>query len=464
MNFNYFYNTGSQPFKGLNGDVSQQKLLSFWSGEKFRQFFSHASKKVSDIANYPVEQFFSDSLNYSVSRIKEINQDIALNPVSSTFEKTATSNKFGFKKFLAVGAATMALQMGATAIHNNNAETQFIQNNHFSSLQSQQNKFSTVNNYQDNRLSSISDPHGIKRNQSVLPKENALASFLKQSLSNSNPVENLREDIPKEIVKMPKYMQSMFTTKEDAFVHLLNVAEGKQDKFYRDNKGIALAYGWNPTRNTKEFNLKIAQEAGFDEEQTAAISRISNTNKVNYVPKDLKKMRFTAEQVQKTALALMPHYEQGFLDAMAANSIRNKRNPQKDIQAYHDLPNNQQAIMIHMAYKVGGENLMNYKTFYKKLFGYLDKPTKGNLAEVKKNFQYTYATLDGERLHDTRVEEIHAGFFSDCAINVDPKIKEKVSSKINQCRNIANLTNKDTVEDIKTNVASIQTKMAKMFG
>ena len=178
MNFNYFYNTGSQPFKGLNGDVSQQKLLSFWSGEKFRQFFSHASKKVSDIANYPVEQFFSDSLNYSVSRIKEINQDIALNPVSSTFEKTATSNKFGFKKFLAVGAATMALQMGATAIHNNNAETQFIQNNHFASLQAQQNKFSTVNNYQDNRLSSISDPHGIKRNQSVLPKENALASFL----------------------------------------------------------------------------------------------------------------------------------------------------------------------------------------------------------------------------------------------------------------------------------------------
>lgn len=463
MKFNYFYNTGSLPFKGLQPKMSQDTLLSFWSGDTFKNFLSSSVKNLHSVASYPVDKFFSDSLNYSINRIKEINEDLVVNPVSPAFEKTVSTSKFSLKKFLAIGAATVALQMGATAIHNNNVETDFIQQQHISSLQVDYASQSVIQSKIDLSTQSLNGIQSIKQ-QSLLPQDNGFAAFLKQSIYNPNPVESLKQDIPKEVVKLPKYMQSMFKTKDEAFLHLLNVAEGKQDKFYRDNKGIAIAYGWNPTRNTKEFNLQIAQEAGLDEAQTAAILKVSNTNKVNYVPKDLKKMRLSGEQVQKTALALMPHYEQGFLDAMAYNSLRNGRNPAKDIAAYHDLPNNQQAVMIHMAYKVGADNLMNYKTFYKKLFSYLDKPTKANLNQVQKNFQYTYANLDGTRLHDTRVEDIHTGFFADCAISSDPKAKEKVSSKINQCRNVANLTNPETVKEIKTNVATIQTKMTKMFG
>lgn len=447
MNLNHFYNTGSQPFRNVE-NINSNTIGSLWNGNHLHNFSSSTKKYLSStfnsFINYSLGHFFSDSLNYSLNRIKEIKNDLALNPISPSFEKTVSTSKFSIKKFLTIGAATIALQLSATALHNtDNSETNFIKNNTYSSLQS--------DNY-NSHVNSIPTAYSLD-----------FSSFVKQSLSNPNPVESLKQDAVNKAVKIPKYMQSMFKTKDEAFLHLLNVAEGKQDKFYRDNKGIAIAYGWNPTRNTKEFNLKIAQEAGFNEEQTAAIIRVSDTNKVNYVPKDLRKIKLSPEQLQKTAIALMPHYEEGFINAMTAHSLRNGRSPEKDIATYHELPNNQQAVMIHMAYKVGGDNLMNYKTFYKKLFSYLDKPNKSNLNQVQKNFQYTYANLDGTRLHDSRVEEIHTGFFSDCAINANPNAKEKVSSKINQCRNVANLTNKDTVNDIRTNVASIQTKMSKMF-
>jgi hypothetical protein len=438
MKFNYFYNIGSLPFQNFKNQIFKDKILSFWNGNIFKNFFYTSTHEIQSLVSPSIQQFFFDSFNYSINRIKKINQDLAVNPFSKKFEKTVSQSNFSLNKFLAIGAATFALQIGATAIHNHNFETDFIAQQQISSLKA------------DYTFQSISPSTGF-------------SSFLQQSISNSNPIETLKQDIPKEVIKIPKYMKSMFKTKEEAFLHLLNVAEGKQDKFYRDNKGIAIAYGWNPTRNTKEFNLQIAKKAGLNEEQIDAILKVSDTTKINYVPKDLKKIKFSSEQVQKTALALMPHYEQQFLDAMAYHSILNGRNPDKDIATYHDLPNNQQAVMIHMAYKVGGINLINYKTFYKKFFNYLDKPNKFNLNQVQKNFQYTYTNLEGTRFHDTRVENIHTGFFVDCAINVNPKAKEKISSKINQCRNIANLTNPETIKDIRNNVASIQNKMTKIF-
>lgn len=471
MKFNYFYNTGSLPFQQINHSIQQDNLDSFWSGDKFKNFLSYTDKMYSSVysvATYPVDKFFYDSLNYSINTVKEINQDLAYNPVSEKFTQNVSNSKFSLRKFVKIGLATLALQMGATAIHNQATHDYIDQPYTDSSLKvdyttSAHTAENTTNNLVNKTSLSLFSQQKISSDYQSLP-DNSVTQFLKQSVMNSNPVESIRQDMPQQVFKLPKYMQSMFATKQEATLHVLNVAEGKQNKFYRDNKGIAIAYGWNPTRNTKEFNLSVAKEAGLTPEQTAAILKVSDTNKVNYVPKDLKKIRLTDQQVEKIALALIPRYEQEFLDAMSYHSQRNKRDLQKDIAAYHQLPNNQQAVLIHMAYKVGAENLTQYKTFYKKFFSYLDKPTKANLQQVQKNFTYTYATLEGERLHDTRVEEIHTGFFAQCAISSDPKAKEKISSKITQCRNIANLTNPDTVKDMKTHVATIQTKMTKMFG
>lgn len=467
MHLNYFYNSGSHPLKDFEKLFLHRKIMSFWNSSYDsvitpKKITPKESSLHSQQSYFPLQKFFSDSLYYSINTMQEIKEDLVINPVSPNFDKTVIKSNFSLKKFLTIGLATIALQLGVTALHNYDSSDNIS------------------NNIAQSHLTTSMVPHDSAQNtifldkyittQPVFLKHNKVnylipfTDFLQKSISQSNPVESIREQSFLSAVQLPKYMQSMFTNKTEAFLYLLKVAEGKQNRFYPDNKGIAIAYGWNPTRNTHAFNLQIAQEAGLDEQQIAAILKISDTNKVNFVPKDLKNLRLSPEQVQKTAIALMPHYEQSFLDAMSLHSIRLGRDPIKDLSAYYELPNNQQAVMIHMAYKVGGENLVNYKTFYKKLFSYLDKPTKANLSQVQKNFQYTYATLDGERLHDSRVEEIHTGFFSDCSIASDPKIKEKVSTKINQCRNIANLTNKESVSDLRQNVAGIQSKMAKIFG
>lgn len=473
MRLNNFANLGIQPFKNVEEKFNISKISSLWNGESIKSFFKKSSDKLS---SFSIEKFFSDGLAYSLDRAKEISSDLTVDPTTEKFDTVVKSTKFNLKKFATIGFATIALQMTATALHNTQTPNEFISSN--SSVMNQYNPQSQidVNSFSNsslsgiktiNQINQVGNPNNlfILNNQiDPLSKTSEFAKFFTKSISNPNPIENLRVDAPKAAVKIPKYMQSMFKSKDEAFLHLLNVAEGKQSKFYRDNKGIAIAYGWNPTRNSKEFNLSIAQKAGLDQEQTEAILKVSDTNKVNYVPKNLRKIKLTEEQLDKTAIALMPHYEEDFLNAMTEHSLKHGRDPEKDIAAYKQLPNNQQAVMIHMAYKVGGDNLANYKTFYKKLFKYLDSPNKSNLNQVQKNFTYTYSTLDGQRLHDSRVEDIHTGFFSDCSVQVDPKAKEKVSSKINQCRNVANITDKEKVQEMRTQVATIQNKMFKMLG
>ena len=449
MQLNYFSEISVNPFKNVVPDLYNQQIHSLWNGSSIKNIIFNTFNKSKSSLN----SFFSQSLTYSLSQAKEIQNDLAINPISEQFSTTVKSSKFNIKKFLTIGVVTIGLQFLGTALHNNNNNEDYIQANLHTTQSSQIINTSSNSNY-FNIDSTINDSF----------YQQNFSNFVKQSLSNPNPVETLKTEIPKTVVKIPKYMQSMFTSKNDAFLHLLKVAEGKQDKFYRDNKGIAIAYGWNPTRNTKDFNLAVAQKAGLNDEQIAAIIKVSDTHKVNYVPKELRKIKLSSQQIDQTALALMPNYEQQFLDAMIYNSARNGRNPDNDIEAYHQLPNNQQAVMIHMAYKVGGDNLLNYKTFYKKLFKYIDNPNKVNMNQVQQNFQYTYSTLDGQKLHDSRVESIHTGFFSDCSINSNPNLKDKVVSKINQCRNIANITDYTEVQEIKTNVATIQSKMSKIFG
>lgn len=465
MRLNNFANVGIQPLKNIEEKFIVSKISSLWNGDSIKSFLKKSGEKLSSLS---IERFFSDSLAYSLDRAKEISTDLTVDPTTEKFDTVVKSSKFNLSKFATIGFATIALQLSATALHNTQTPTEFVSANPSFAM----NEFKSNVDVQSLTNPSLPGTNTLSQNNlfiqsnqtDPLSKTSDFAKFFTKSISNPNPIENLRVDVPKAAVQIPKYMQSMFKSKDEAFLHLLNVAEGKQAKFYRDNKGIAIAYGWNPTRNSKEFNLSIAQQAGLDQEQIDAILKVSNTNKVNFVPKNLRKIKLSEEQLDKTAIALMPRYEQEFLNAMTEHSIRNKRNPEKDIAAYKQLPNNQQAVMIHMAYKVGGDNLSNYKTFYKKLFKYLDSPNKSNLNQVQKNFTYTYATLDGQRLHDTRVEDIHNSFFSDCSIHADPKAKEKVSSKINQCRNVANITDKEKVQEMRTQVATIQNKMFKMLG
>jgi hypothetical protein len=233
----------------------------------------------------------------------------------------------------------------------------------------------------------------------------------------------------------PKFMSSIFHNKLEAFINLLEITEGKANFFYKDNLGIATAYGWNPTKNSKEFNVDLAHKIGMSSLQIKSIEKISNNKKIQSVPVSLKKVILSDNQVKKSAEFMMTFYENEFLKVMKIKSKENSKDYYKMLKAYHDLPNNQQAVMIHMAYKVGTNNLLKYVQFFKRLFIYMEQPTIINLEKLINNFEYSYKTRKGARLHDTRVEEAHNDFFNKCGIKESEKTqKEAIQKRINSCK------------------------------
>lgn len=237
----------------------------------------------------------------------------------------------------------------------------------------------------------------------------------------------------------PEY-RSIFKNKSQAFLNLLKKTEGVAHKFTLDNIGIAAAYGWNPTRNTQEFNKNVAQNIGLSRKETKIIAEISadtgsKKKPVQYVPKQLKKTVLTQEQMNKSAIFMMNFYEDEFLKVLKIKARQKQEDTEKVVSFYKNLPNNQQVVMIHMAYKVGTSGLLKYNQFFNNLFVYMNQPTEDNFTRIAPNFEYSYKTRDDRNIHDTKVENIHTVFFNDCAIDTQ---KHRVLSK------------QKTLESIKT--------------
>lgn len=324
-------------------------------------------------------------ISYGSNALSEIKEDIHINPLSKETEEQV--KKIDKKHFLTIGVACFLLS--SVTLHYHNDQSSFLDIN-------------------------INLSH---------PKENP-ANQLAQSLH-------------------PKFMVPIFQNKLEAFTKLLMITEGEANFFYKDNLGIATAYGWNPTRNSKEFNVDLASNMGMSTSQIKSIEKISASKKtpankqVQSVPASLKKVVLSEKQIKKSAEYMMTFYEKEFLKVMQIKAEKNGKDFSKILKSYHELPNNQQAVMVHMAYKVGINNLLKYEQFFKELFTYMEQPTTINLEKVTDNFEYSYKTRKGNRLHDTRVEEAHNEFFNKCSIQDSDKIKkEAIKESINYCRNL----------------------------
>lgn len=325
-------------------------------------------------------------ISYGMETMSELKSDIHLNPFGKETEEQ--TRKIDKKKFLAVGVACFMLS--ATTLE--------------------------LNSFYNKDTQQISNP-------------------IKINLDISNPQSNPTNQLAKSL--QPKFMTSIFKNKLEAFTKLLGMTEGKANFFYKDNLGVATAYGWNPTKNSKEFNVDVAHKIGMSTAQVKTIEKISDNSKIQSVPAPLKKVVLSEKQVQKSAEVMMGFYENEFLKVMKIKSQENKKDYDKMLKAYHELPNNQQAVMVHMAYKVGTPNLLKYNQFFKQLFNYMEHPTSHNLDKVTANFDYSYKTRKGTRLHDTRVEEAHNEFFNECSIkDGEKKQKEVVKERVNSCRNL----------------------------
>lgn len=103
------------------------------------------------------------------------------------------------------------------------------------------------------------------------------------------------------------------------------------------------------------------------------------------------------------------------------------------LKSYKDLPENQKAVLIHMVYKVGCNNLKKYNTFFNNFINYLDHPTVENKEKVATQFIYHYKS-QGKDLLDNRVSKIHYNeFMKDMPVEkVVAQTNDKVVTPINQ--------------------------------
>jgi hypothetical protein len=212
-----------------------------------------------------------------------------------------------------------------------------------------------------------------------------------------------------------KYNANLETAfKHNSFFRLLCLTEGFSNIFYKDNIGVAAIFGWNPTRNSEEFNEYILNKVPMDNKVKAAILNLSNKGeKVKAVPQDIANYQFTPSQVLKMTESMKGFYEDVFLKVLTKkmdDKHFSDAQKQKVIDGYHHLPDNQRAVLIHMAYKLGEPNLVKYNGFFNRFLVYAVKPTQVNKTLVANQFSYYY-TKDKKRYHDTQTEEIHNEYF-----------------------------------------------------
>lgn len=211
-------------------------------------------------------------------------------------------------------------------------------------------------------------------------------------------------------------IKNQYEAIKDPFLSLLKKAEGLDNKFYPDNKGYAVGYGYNPTQNSEDYNKSILDYAGVDQNTQEIIlknaGKYKNQNG-SQVPEEFKHVKFTQDQLDKMALYAQQSYERSFFKVL--NNKLDKKHIEKNdrekiLSAYANLPENKKAVLIHMAYKVGEANLEKYNNFFNNFINYLENPTNENKIAVADSFTYKYAK-NGVMLHDTRVEKIHHDLF-----------------------------------------------------
>lgn len=254
-------------------------------------------------------------------------------------------------------------------------------------------------------------------------------------------------------------LSSLFQSKDEAFRKLLFITEGESKVFYKDNSGIATLYGWNPTKNSKEFNLQLAKELGLNKKERDAIEAISANPSIQDVPANLKGIVFSKWHLKKSVHFMLNFYEQEFFKVLKVKANEKNKDYDTLLEQYEELPFNQQAVLIHMIYKVGATNLLKYNQFFDTLFAYMDNPSSRHLKDISKSFEYSYKTRNGDILRDTRIEKKHESFFSDC-LNDQPQ-KPLSKNNHNTDKETIALQEKTHKENVETSIAACRQLVAQ---
>lgn len=187
------------------------------------------------------------------------------------------------------------------------------------------------------------------------------------------------------------------------FIDILEQTENFSESFYKDNEGIAIAYGWNISKNTQAFNNKITEILNFSENEKTLISQYSH-KKTKEVPEELKSIVIKKEQSILMVNYMYNFYLQEFIDI-----LEKKSNDTTVVDKFHThFTAQDKAVFSHMAYKVGKNNLDKYNKFYEKLINMLNsnKFSTQDYHNLAQQISYTFK-YKGKRKIDIKAQDVH---------------------------------------------------------
>lgn len=196
--------------------------------------------------------------------------------------------------------------------------------------------------------------------------------------------------------------------KEDlhAFETILLQAEGFEHSFYKDNKGVAIAYGWNIHKSATSFNTQMAKEIGLKEQEVNKILLAAKDPKQDTALARLTGIKISRQSAKKASQFLMSYYTKEFCEVW--------QNKQKNLnceQALKSYSPHQKAVFAHMAYKLGRTGLSNFTSFFSHLSAasHLTQNKKDPtpaLQAAANEIGYVYWSK-GEKRRDQKVQDLH---------------------------------------------------------
>lgn len=194
--------------------------------------------------------------------------------------------------------------------------------------------------------------------------------------------------------------------KEKYYQSLCAYVEGFRSTLYKDNIGLAWAFGWNVSLQTTETNKKMISAIGISLEDEEKIIPLSKTSKSTLSQAYIPKVYISPEQGIKAVEMMRTQFE----DENGIRSIINKGSP----GTYEALSENERAALVYHTYKVGSGGAARYKTMISLIKQYSKSKERELAYKIGAEFKYTYK-LNGLTMTDTR----SGAFIS--AMFVDPK-------------------------------------------
>ena len=172
--------------------------------------------------------------------------------------------------------------------------------------------------------------------------------------------------------------------------------EGFRGNLYNDNVGLAWAFGWNVSMQSRKTNEWLTSEIGITPNDKSLILPLS----ANTSPGSTPRVSISPEQGIHAVSLMRKTFEGG-------GGIRAIITP----AVYDKLKPNEQAALVYHTYKVGPGGAAKYKTMNGMIREYVKNPTPEKAHEIGGQFKYSYM-LRGQKMYDTRSGAYLAALFS----------------------------------------------------